>query len=494
MLFADGSLCGSQTCNRHAERAAGHVGQADVVAELDGRRIAALLAADAELDVRAGLTAQLARHLDQTAHAGLIELGERIGLVDLAVIVGREELARVVAAEAEGHLRQVVRAEGEERGLLGDLVGGQGRARDLDHRADLVFHVGAGFLDDLLRGLVNDGLDIGQLLRLANQRNHDLGHDLPGRAAAAGSQRGPDLCIQGLCPSADAEAPGGGQEESGPHREDADPGGDQRRCVLDTGIFPHIDFTGRILAFQDFIGHRIRPYDDNSHGTHVCGIIGGDGRASEGRIRGIAPGCSLIVLKVLDRTGNGRKEDVLQAFRWILENKRYYGIRVVNISVGTTCRRAEDHRVLIAGVEQLWDAGLVVVAAAGNQGPKAGSVTAPGSSRKIITVGSSDLLTGRTAISGRGPTFECVCKPDLVAPGNHVLACAPGADNGYGVKSGTSMSTPLVAGAAALMLEKNPELTNVQIKMKLKESARDMGLPKNQQGWGELDLERFMEL
>ena len=61
-------------------------------------------------------------------------------------------------------------------------------------------------------------------------------------------------------------------------------------CVLDTGIFPHIDFTGRILAFQDFIGHRIRPYDDNSHGTHVCGIIGGDGRASEGRIRGIAPG------------------------------------------------------------------------------------------------------------------------------------------------------------------------------------------------------------
>ena len=138
-------------------------------------------------------------------------------------------------------------------------------------------------------------------------------------------------------------------------------------CVLDTGIFPHIDFTGRILAFQDFIGHRIRPYDDNSHGTHVCGIIGGDGRASKGRIRGIAPGCSLIVLKVLDRTGNGRKEDVLQAFRWILENKRYYGIRVVNISVGTTCRRAEDHRVLIAGVEQLWDAGLVVVAAAGNQ-------------------------------------------------------------------------------------------------------------------------------
>ena len=242
-------------------------------------------------------------------------------------------------------------------------------------------------------------------------------------------------------------------------------------CVLDTGIFPHIDFTGRIRVFHDFIGHRIKPYDDNSHGTHVCGIIGGDGRASDGRIRGVAPGCNLIVLKVLDRMGNGRKEDVLRAFRWILENRRYYGIRVVNISVGTTCRTFEDHKVLINGVERLWDEGLIVVAAAGNQGPRPGSVTAPGSSRKIITVGSSDLLMGRTAISGRGPTFECICKPDLVAHGNHVLACAPGTDNGYGVKSGTSMSTPLVSGAAALMLEKNPRLTYVQLKMKLKESA-----------------------
>ena len=265
-------------------------------------------------------------------------------------------------------------------------------------------------------------------------------------------------------------------------------------CVLDTGIFPHIDFTGRIWAFQDFIGYRRAPYDDNSHGTHVCGIIGGDGKASDGRITGIAPECELIVLKVLDRMGNGKKGDILKAVRWILENRRRYKIRIVNISVGTTCRSGNDHQILIEGVEQLWDEGLVVVAAAGNQGPGYGSITAPGSSRKIITVGSSDLLTGKTAISGRGPTFECVCKPDLVAPGSRVLACAPGSDYAYGIKSGTSMSTPLISGAAALMLEKNPALTNVQIKIKLKESARDMGLPKNQQGWGKFDLERFMEL
>lgn len=265
-------------------------------------------------------------------------------------------------------------------------------------------------------------------------------------------------------------------------------------AVLDTGIFPHIDFGRRILAFCDFTEGKSGPYDDNGHGTHVSGILGGDGTASQGRYRGAAPGCGIVALKVLDRFGNGSREDVLQAFQWIEDFGKIYNIRIVNISVGTTSRSMNEQTDLLAGVEQLWDKGFTVVAAAGNQGPGDGTVTAPGSSRKIITVGSSDLLTGRTAISGRGPTFECVCKPDLVAPGNHVLACAPGADNGYGVKSGTSMSTPLVAGAAALMLEKNPELTNVQIKMKLKESARDMGLPKNQQGWGELDLERFMEL
>lgn len=265
-------------------------------------------------------------------------------------------------------------------------------------------------------------------------------------------------------------------------------------AILDTGIFPHIDFGRRILAFCDFTEGKSGPYDDNGHGTHVSGILGGDGTASQGRYKGAAPGCGIVALKVLDRFGNGSREDVLQAFQWIEDFGKIYNIRIVNISVGTTSRSMNEQTDLLAGVEQLWDKGFTVVAAAGNQGPGDGTVTAPGSSRKIITVGSSDLLTGRTAISGRGPTFECVCKPDLVAPGNHILACAPGADNGYGVKSGTSMSTPLVAGAAALMLEKNPELTNVQIKMKLKESARDMGLPKNQQGWGELDLERFMEL
>lgn len=265
-------------------------------------------------------------------------------------------------------------------------------------------------------------------------------------------------------------------------------------AVLDTGIYPHIDFGNRIWSFFDFLSYKKLPYDDNGHGTHVAGILAGDGTASGGKYRGIAPGCGITSLKVLDRFGNGNKEDVLRAFRWIVEYRDQYRIRIVNISVGTTYRTRNDHDALIEGVERLWDAGLVVVAAAGNQGPRPGSITAPGCSKKVITVGSSDMLEGKSGVSGRGPTFECVCKPDLVTPGNKIVSCAPGPDFPYGTKSGTSMSTPLISGAVALMLEKDPMLTNVEIKMMLKESADDLGLPRNQQGWGKFNCEKFLAL
>ena len=265
-------------------------------------------------------------------------------------------------------------------------------------------------------------------------------------------------------------------------------------CILDTGIYEHIDFTGRIWAFYDFLTFKRRPYDDNGHGTHVAGLVAGDGTASMGKYRGAAPGCGIIALKVLDRYGNGSQDDVLRALRWIRENRQQYRIRVVNISVGTTCNSKRNHARLLESVEQLWDEGVVVVTAAGNQGPRPGSITAPGSSKKVITVGSSDLLEGRSAISGRGPTEECVCKPDIVAPGNKIMSCVPGKPYSYGVKSGTSMSTPLVTGAIACALEKNPALTNTDIKTMLMNSADDMGLPQNQQGWGKFNRRKFLKM
>lgn len=265
-------------------------------------------------------------------------------------------------------------------------------------------------------------------------------------------------------------------------------------CILDTGIYEHIDFTGRIWAFYDFLAFKRRPYDDNGHGTHVAGLVAGDGTASMGKYRGAAPGCGIISLKVLDRYGTGSQDDVLRALRWIRENRQRYRIRVVNISVGTTCNSKRNHARLLESVEQLWDEGVVVVTAAGNQGPRPGSITAPGSSKKVITVGSSDLLEGRSAISGRGPTAECVCKPDIVAPGNKIMSCVPGKPYSYGVKSGTSMSTPLVTGAIACALEKNPALTNTDIKTMLMNSAEDMGLPQNLQGWGKFNRRKFLKM
>ena len=270
-------------------------------------------------------------------------------------------------------------------------------------------------------------------------------------------------------------------------------------AVLDTGIFPHMDFDKRILDFADMINGRSGPYDDSGHGSHICGIIGGSGVASDGRYQGMAPGCNLIPVKVLDKRGNGYVADVLAGINWILERKDTLGIRIMNISVGAGGKKlASERSALVRGVNRAWDEGLVVVVAAGNNGPRPMSVTTPGISRKVITVGCSDddreVLVGNNRMidySGRGPTREHICKPDVVAPGSRVVSCACQGHK-YTIKSGTSMSTPIVSGAVALLLEKYPEMTNRDVKLKLRESCRDLGLPKNQQGWGLLDVAKLL--
>lgn len=270
-------------------------------------------------------------------------------------------------------------------------------------------------------------------------------------------------------------------------------------AVLDTGLFPHRDFENRISAFVDVVNDRDYPYDDCGHGTHICGIIGGSGLVSDGRYQGMAPGCDLIAVKVLDRKGNGYASDVLKGIAWIISHKDELGIRVVNISVGSYGKKGmSESSALVKGVNRAWDAGLVVVVAAGNNGPRRMTITTPGISRKVITVGCSDdntevLVSGSRMVdySGRGPTAACVCKPDIIAPGCNVVSCAARPDR-YAIKSGTSMSTPIVSGAIALLLEKYPEMTNRDVKLKLMESSRDVGLPKNQQGWGLLDVERLL--
>lgn len=270
-------------------------------------------------------------------------------------------------------------------------------------------------------------------------------------------------------------------------------------AVLDTGCYPHEDLVQRIAAFYDVVKRRPVPYDDNGHGTHVCGIIGGDGSASHGKYCGIAPGCHLVPIKVLDRKGNGFASDVLAGLRWIREHRTQYNIRIVNISVGSFSRRnMSENSALVRGVNEAWDDGLVVVVAAGNMGPKSGTITTPGISRKVITVGCSDdnqevnVMGSRMVnYSGRGPTLSCICKPDLVAPGAGIFSCG-NQTGAYTQKSGTSMSTPLVSGAIALLLEKYPEMSNRDVKLRLRERTVDLGLPRNQQGWGGLDIRELL--
>lgn len=278
-------------------------------------------------------------------------------------------------------------------------------------------------------------------------------------------------------------------------------------AILDTGIYKHPDFGNRIIAFQDFLHHKTEPYDNNGHGTHVAGIIAGDGSMSNGECTGVAPECNLIGVKVLDQRGNGNVTDVLAGLQWVIHNKDNYNIRVVNISVGTMARSAEDEEsMLVKGVNAAWDAGLVVVVAAGNNGPGPSTITVPGISRKIITVGASDddqsvEVYGSQMVdySGRGPTYSCIMKPDLVAPGSNIMSCkVMNRFNGfknqvaYTKKSGTSMSTPIVAGSIALLLGIHPELTNLEVKMKLKESTDDLGLPVSKQGWGLLNVKKLL--
>lgn len=270
-------------------------------------------------------------------------------------------------------------------------------------------------------------------------------------------------------------------------------------AVMDTGISLHPDFGKRVIGFADMVNRRTDPYDDCGHGSHICGIIGGSGMLSNGRYRGMAPECNLIMVKVLDQKGNGYASDVLAGIDWLLNRKERLGIRILNISVGSGGKKdpGEDS-ALVKGVNRAWDAGIVVVVAAGNNGPRRMTITTPGISRKVITVGCSDdnqeiMVGGKRMIdySGRGPTAACICKPDVVAPGRSVVSCASRGMK-YAMKSGTSMSTPIVSGAIALLLEKYPDMTNRDVKMKLMESSRDLGLPKNQQGWGLLDVERLL--
>lgn len=266
-------------------------------------------------------------------------------------------------------------------------------------------------------------------------------------------------------------------------------------AVLDTGMAAHPDLKGRILAFYDCVNHRHGLYDDSGHGTHVGGIIAGNGALSQGRLAGMAPEAKLAAVKVLDAKGEGDVAQILEGIRWIRKNYNRYGIRIANISVGAKLDLDEEkERSLIQAVEMLWDEGLTVIVSAGNYGPEEGSVTVPGNSRKVITVGASEEPGMKNVCSGAGPTSQCIVKPELVAPGYQVLSCNSLYRKNripYVRKSGTSMATPVVSGAAALFLSKYPGAANVELKLAFRETCEQQQSGRNQ-GWGLLRVDRML--
>jgi serine protease AprX len=255
-------------------------------------------------------------------------------------------------------------------------------------------------------------------------------------------------------------------------------------AVLDTGIAPHEDLTNpenRILAWHDLVGAQTAPYDDHGHGTHVAGLIAGNGQASRGRYLGVAPAARLAGVKVLDQSGSGRLSDLILGIEWCLGNRDILQIRVMNLSLGTRSQSNYSQDPLCRAAALAWRNGIVVCAAAGKVGLEFRNTDSPGGNERIITVGDLDyqkpLTTKDERLAQRRQsvgTNRNFCIPDLVAPGTNVVAVKR--DGGYCTYSGTSTAAPLVSGGTALLLERWPGLTPDQVKRLLKQKAANVGL------------------
>ena len=273
--------------------------------------------------------------------------------------------------------------------------------------------------------------------------------------------------------------------------------------VIDSGIFTDRDFTitpnkphTRITVQISFNSDKVS--DEYGHGTHVAGIIGGNGGASGGMYSGIAPKVDLISLKISDDYGLAYESDTVDAMQWVLDNKDKYNIRVVNLSIQSTVPQSYHDSALDAAAEILWFNGVVVVAAAGNwkNGNNYDAVqAAPANDPFIITVGAanekgSSIRTDDsiTSFTSKGLTLEGYYKPDIFAPGVDIISVLSHGsdwrfehpdhvvmDGEYFRLSGTSMATPMVAGAAALLLQAEPNLTPDQVKYRLIHSAGTVG-------------------
>jgi serine protease AprX len=304
-------------------------------------------------------------------------------------------------------------------------------------------------------------------------------------------------------------------------------------AILDSGVATNTDLAAsRIVGWKDLVNGQPAPYDDAGHGTYVAGLIAGDGTASlplenggyaTVQFRGVAPAATIVGIKVLDEVGQGRASAVVAGIAWAIAHMKDYNIRVLNISIGGNPVGSYTQDPVDSAVEAAWRKGITVVCAAGNEGEfGSGGILSPGNDPYVITVGATDTQQTTTLSDDRvasyssvGPTlYDEIAKPDLVAPGNRLISIrtrssyidtnfpanviplvnyAPTAPAGtasnYLMLSGTSTSSPLVAGAAALMIGADPRLSPDDVKVRLMGTAdRVTRASDQQQGAGTLDV------
>ena len=278
-------------------------------------------------------------------------------------------------------------------------------------------------------------------------------------------------------------------------------------AVLDSGIASHKALTGKVLASVSMIAGEPTT-DEYGHGTHVAGIITGTGTYAAGVTTqytgGIAPGAQVVNVRVLGDNGVGNTSDVIAGIDWVISNKAKYNIKIMNLSLGHAVTEPVLFDPLCAAVERAYRAGIIVIAAAGNAGkladgtPVLGGIASPGNSPYAITVGATNTFGTAsrdddevTTYSSRGPTkYDNNAKPDIAAPGNKIISLeaansyipthyptehiAGSGNNAYLRMSGTSMSAPMITGAAALLLQAQPSLTSAQVKFLLQTGSTYM--------------------
>ena len=279
-------------------------------------------------------------------------------------------------------------------------------------------------------------------------------------------------------------------------------------AIVDSGVYASSDFTtssgtSRIIAATTFNSTTTSAVDGWGHGTHVAGIIGGNGAQSNGAYIGVAPGANLINVKVGNDVGGVNESDVVAGLQWIYNNRITYNIRVVNLSLNTSVAQSYHTSPLDAAVEILWFNKIVVVVANGNLGKNA--FYPPANDPYIMSIGAYDDKgtispddDQAATFTAYGKTSDGVHKPDLSAPGVNIISTMPSSaaiatahlsnviNPTYFKMSGTSMAAPMVAGAVALLLQDEPNLTPDQVKYRLMATARKMS--GGRMGAGGLDV------